>query len=99
MACGGLGKDDLVERFGLEEDSTSGCLLWQGAKNRCGYGHLKVGAHTHLAHRFIYETYRDVIPEGLQLDHLCRRRDCVNPDHLEPVTARENTRRAASVTS
>ncbi|WP_414630996.1 HNH endonuclease signature motif containing protein [Alcanivorax jadensis] len=45
------------------------------------------------AHRFSYETFESPIPEGMQLDHLCRVRNCVNPRHLEPVTNRENVRR------
>ncbi|MEU7240240.1 HNH endonuclease signature motif containing protein [Streptomyces sparsogenes] len=49
-----------------------------------------------MAHRFAYETLVGPIPEHLQLDHLCRVRHCVNPDHLEPVSSRENTRRGRS---
>ena len=47
------------------------------------------------AHRYVYLTSGHEIPEGLELDHLCRNRRCVNPDHLEPVTKSENMRRAA----
>jgi hypothetical protein len=49
------------------------------------------------AHRVMYEHLVGPIPDGMQLDHLCRNRMCVNPDHLEPVTARENTRRATAL--
>jgi hypothetical protein len=52
-----------------------------------------------LAHRFVYEQLGGLIPPGLQLDHRCRLRACVNPAHLEPVTARENLLRGATVTA
>lgn len=71
-------------------DSESECWLWQRAIDRDGYGRR----HAKPAHRYIYERERGPIPDGLQLDHLCRTPRCVNPDHLEPVTAAENRRRA-----
>jgi hypothetical protein len=46
-----------------------------------------------LAHRYVYETHKEAIPNGLELDHLCRNTLCVNPNHLEPVTHAENCRR------
>ena len=55
------------------------------------------GANTMPAHRYAYEELVGPIPEGLQLDHLCRNRSCVNPDHLEPVTCRENLRRGETL--
>lgn len=58
-----------------------------------GYGHLRRDKVCILAHRFSYELRNGKIPEGLELDHLCRVPCCVNPDHLEPVTSAENTRR------
>ncbi len=70
-----------------------GCWLWTGALNSLGYGVIWLEGRNQYAHRVVYEFYR-AIPEGLQLDHLCRVRCCVNPDHLESVTAKENTRRA-----
>lgn len=93
---------DPAPRFWARVDkSSSDCWLWAGKLNNRGYGVLPVGrrslceARTALAHRFAYELLVGPIPEGLQLDHLCRVRHCVNPAHLEPVTPRENTRRAA----
>ena len=71
-----------------------GCWLWTATKNPNGYGTFWDGRKTWRAHRFAYELLVGPIPEGLQLDHLCRVRDCVNPDHLEPVTNAENTLRA-----
>jgi hypothetical protein len=67
--------------------------MWPGAKCGPGYGHLSRGgksAGNVLAHRVVYEALVGPIPEGLTLDHLCRVRACVNPDHLEPVTLAEN---------
>ena len=66
------------------------CLIWPGAVNHHGYGRAWGGQ----AHRVFWERERGPIPDGLELDHLCEQRDCVNVDHLEPVTHAENTRRA-----
>ena len=68
----------------------SGCWLWQGYKNPKGYGIAGHNGKICRAHRVMYEELVGPIPEGLDIDHLCRVRHCVNPDHLEPVTRREN---------
>lgn len=73
----------------------SGCWLWQGAITSAGYGTTAVEGRTRGAHRVAYEAFVGPIPPGLQIDHLCRVRHCVNPDHLEPVTSLENTLRGA----
>lgn len=72
------------------------CWLWTGAIGSGGYGtlHLDVERGPVGAHRFSYELHVGPIPDGLQLDHLCRVKHCVNPLHLEAVTASENTLRA-----
>lgn len=73
-----------------------GCWEWKGARQK-GYGAIGAGGKTGgvlRAHRVIYEWLVGPIPEGLDLDHLCRNRSCVNPSHLEPVTRRENLMRA-----
>ena len=75
----------------------SGCWLWIGAVNHKDYGCLHVNGRTMVAHRFIYTSLIGPIPNGLQLDHLCRVRSCVNPHHLEPVTCRENVMRGQGV--
>jgi len=72
-----------------------GCWEWQGATTT-GYGRFHI-AHGHplmLAHRYSYTTLVGPVPDGLDLDHLCRNRRCVRPDHLEPVTHRENLLRS-----
>lgn len=78
-------------RNAIESD---GCWLWQ-ARLSDGYGRMSLrGVEAPaLAHRVSYEFFRGSIPTGMQLDHLCRHRACVNPSHLEPVTSRENTMR------
>lgn len=71
-----------------------GCWLWTGNLQSGGYGHAMVGnGRGALAHRHVYELLVGPIPEGLHLDHLCRVRNCVRPDHLEPVTPAVNTLR------
>lgn len=86
-------------RFWAHVEKTASCWLWQGA-NGAGYGRFKMtgGRKGKLvaAHRFAYEHCVGKIPEGLQLDHLCRTPACVNPQHLEPVTPKENGLRGIS---
>lgn len=72
----------------------SGCWVWAGRKDRHGYGLIKIGRTPRFAHRVSFEAWMGPIPEGLQIDHLCRVRDCCNPEHLEPVSSRENTMRS-----
>jgi hypothetical protein len=71
------------------------CWVWIGAKSR-GYAHLKVNGRVHKGHRWAYEHFIGLIPEGLEPDHLCRNRGCVNPAHLEPVPHKENSLRGIS---
>ena len=80
----------LVERFWAKVNKTDTCWLWTATRNRAGYGKFFVDGKNRQSHRYAYELLTGPIPVGLQLDHLCRVRHCVNPDHLEPVTCREN---------
>jgi len=77
----------------------NGCWIWTGAVTHAGYGRIQMADGTgasraRVAHRVSYELYVGAVPEGLQLDHLCRVRACCNPEHLEPVTAKVNTWRS-----
>ena len=79
------------ERFNAKvvTDAETGCWRWTGVRTHDGYGTLFEG----YAHRVSYELFVGPIPEGLEVDHLCNNRCCVNPEHLEPVTREENIRR------
>src|SRR5690606_28140598 len=74
-----------------------GCWEWQGARQSGGYGSFWWQGRVQKAHRVSYEDQMGPIPEGLVLDHLCRVRHCVRPDHLEPVTQKENTLRGDTI--
>lgn len=76
-----------------------GCWTWEGSFLRGGYGRVGSGGKTKLAHRVAYELLEGPIPEGLTLDHLCRKRACVRPSHLEPVTNRTNSLRGVGPTA
>ena len=87
--------DEFCERFlsKVMPEPNSGCWLWVGTVNDRGYGTFWNGKKTYRAHRFSYEMHIGPIKEGLEIDHLCRIKTCVNPDHLEAVTHRENVLR------
>ena len=76
-------------------EPNSGCWLWIANTSPQGYGLLShpITRKNIPAHRVSYELYKNIIPEGLEIDHLCRVRCCVNPNHLEAVTHKENSRR------
>jgi hypothetical protein len=88
--------DRVLEKVAIG-DRVDDCWEWTGRTSASGYGVVAIG-HTEKrrAHRVMYELVVGPIPEGLQIDHLCRVRNCVNPDHLEPVTHAENLLRGMS---
>ena len=89
------------ERFWSHVDvrDEAECWNWLAAKTSGGYGRFRTPKTHLLAHRVSYELSVGPIAQGLQLDHLCRNRSCVNPTHLEPVTPRVNTLRGVSVSA
>ncbi len=76
--------------------SLDDCWEWVGYHHSCGYGVMTRMNRPYYAHRAAYELFVGPIPEGLQLDHLCRNRACCNPLHLEAVTAKVNVNRGLS---
>lgn len=84
-------------RFWPKVRQEGDCWLWIASTDQHGYGHFyPTRKRTVAAHRWSYEFLRAEIPEGLQLDHLCRTPSCVNPWHLEPVPAQVNGHRSDS---
>jgi len=75
-------------------NTITGCWEWTGSLNAGGYAHIIDDAgNRQPAHRAAYEIFKGSVPVSLEIDHLCRVRHCVNPDHLEAVTKQENIRR------
>lgn len=90
--------DALPERIASKiQIDESGCWCWIASQNKSGYALLRWNGSTRRAHRVVYQLLVGEIPAGLQLDHLCRVRHCVNPAHLEPVTQRENLLRGDTI--
>lgn len=84
-----------------KSDAQDGCWIWTGRIYDNGYGQFHEGTcredyRTVLAHQFSYRLHKGVIPDGLEIDHLCRNRRCINPDHLEAVTHAVNVRRGGN---
>lgn len=86
----------MVAPFKLPIDpDENGCWIWPGVRDQWGYGK----SNSTSSHRAVWRKLVGPIPEGMELDHLCRVPACVNPEHLEPVTGEENRRRKyASIT-
>ena len=99
MPIGVYPRKPIKERFWAKVDSADDCWIWTAETSRGGYGRFAAGSRSDgtrrsvQAHRYAYELLVGPIPEGLELDHLCRVRNCVNPAHLEPVTTKVNVLR------
>jgi len=89
----------IEERFWPHVEKTKSCWNWKAGLDSHGYGFIKLNKVNAKAYRVAYELVKGPIPEGKQIDHLCRNRKCVNPDHLEPVTRRENILRGEGVSA
>lgn len=91
--------EDQEHNFWSKVSPTGFCWLWTASVCRSGYGNFNVGrmGRKFKSHRIAYTLLVGKIPDGLELDHLCRVRRCVNPDHLEPVTPEENRKRSQRV--
>lgn len=91
-----------LERFWSYVNKTETCWIWTGCKSKSNtknakwYGHFTIGNKSYMAHRISYRLVKGPIPPKMVLDHVfprCTNTLCVNPDHLEPVTSKENARR------
>lgn len=91
--------DEAERRFWRKVQKTDECWLWQGTRDRRGYGQLRVNKKSRPAHRISYELLVGPIPVGLVIDHLCRNPSCVNPAHLEAVTDRVNILRGSCLSA
>ena len=87
---------NLTERFWTKVQKTDDCWLWLASKDRDGYGLFTINGKRRGAHAVAYELTLGEVPIGLELDHTCRNRKCVNPSHLEPVTHKVNVLRGCS---
>ncbi len=91
-----MSRPTAVERFWAKVQKTPTCWLWTGARTNKGYGRFWNGQRYVYSHRWVYEQSFGAIPAGLTIDHLCRTRRCVRPNHLQPVTNRQNILRGSS---
>lgn len=91
-------KPDWNDRFWAKVERTETCWLWMGAPSRKGYAQFRTPEGKQVAvHRLAYAHIYGPIPDGMTLDHLCRVHNCVNPEHLEPVTRGENVLRGQTL--
>jgi hypothetical protein len=85
-----LRKPTVEERFWGKVDKSSDCWIWTACRTPKGYGHFRANGKQVQVHRWSYQLHYGPIPEGLEIDHICRVRACVNPSHLRAVTHQEN---------
>lgn len=86
----------LKSRFWKNVQRSEGCWIWDGSLNESGYGIIGYQKETLRAHRVSWELHMGSIPEGMQIDHKCRNRQCVNPDHLRIATQKQNSENTTS---
>lgn len=103
MPTGVYKKRNTGNRFKIEPlenkyvvDKNTGCWIWIRGGWKSGYAGFTKNNKHYRAHRYLYEIYKGKIEKGMVIDHLCRNRKCVNPDHLEAVSIKENVRRGLS---
>lgn len=84
---------DKAQRILSKIDFSDGCWNWAWSLDKHGYSQVRKDGTTRRAHRVVYEILVGDVAEGLDLDHLCRNRKCVRPEHLEPVTRSTNLQR------
>lgn len=90
----------LALRFWMKVNKTETCWLWTGGRKTNGYGAFWVApGKLRTAHRVAWELTTGNVPDGVELDHLCRVRHCVNPEHLQPVIHQENVLRGMGPTA
>lgn len=78
-------------------DEKTGCWVWTGHTDKGGYAVTTFRGKGGVVHRFVYEHHQGPIPAGMTIDHLCRNPSCINPDHMEAVSMRENLRRSSRI--
>jgi hypothetical protein len=100
MSSAAIGDPRLPDRFWRKVvEEPDGCWHWTACRSSNGYGKVSSGGRSSYAHRVAHEALVGPIAEGMTLDHLCRVRHCVRPDHAEQVPNRENLRRGTSPTA
>lgn len=77
------------EKF-ISKDQSTGCWNWDGCLNQKGYDMFNINNHAYMSHRVAYTKFKNKIAAGKVLDHKCRNRKCVNPDHLREVSPKIN---------